>query len=117
MPKTRLEVAREVYEVFRTAEEAAEQSAIAVARCAALLIEARSRAKLPPAVGSEIFELLTRSSGAAFEARHAIVSAHPLLDRLAADLGITGYGPDKEPVPNSPFTGARSVVRVVGEAA
>jgi hypothetical protein len=112
-----LEVAREVYEVFRAAEEAAEQSAVALARCTAMLIEARGRAKLPPAAGSEIVQLLARSSGAAFEARHAIVSAHPLLDQLAADLGIVGYGPDKESVPNSPFTSARSLVRVVAEAA
>ncbi len=91
MPRTRLEVAREVYEVFRAAEEAAEQSAVAVARCTAMLIEARGKAKLPPAVGSEILQLLARSSGAAFEARHAIVSAHPLLDQLASDLGIVGY--------------------------
>ncbi|MES3100508.1 hypothetical protein [Sphingomonas faeni] len=117
MPRTRLEVAREVYQVFRDAEAAAELSAAAIARCAATLIEARAKAHLPPTVGSEIFALMAKSSGSAFDARHAIVSAHPLLDELAADLRIVGYGADKESVPNSPFVGARSPMRVVAEAA
>jgi len=117
MPRTRLEVAREVYEVFRAAEAAAEHSAAAIARCTALLIEARAKAHLPPAVGFDIFALMAKSSGAAFDARQSIVAAHPLLDQLAADLGIIGYGADKESVPNSPFVGARSPMRVVAEAA
>jgi hypothetical protein len=117
MPRTRLEVARDVYDVFRAAEEAAELSAAAIARCAAVLIEARAKAHLPPAAGSDIFALMARSTGSAFDARQAIVAAHPLLDQLAADLGIVGYGPDKETVPNSPFVGARTPMRVVAEAA
>ncbi len=117
MPKTRLEVAREVYEAFREAETAAEHSAATIARCAATLVEARGKAHLPPAVGSEIFSLMARSSNSAFDARHAIIAAHPLLDELARNLGLVGFGPDKEPVPNSPFVGARSPMRVVSEAA
>ncbi len=117
MPKTRLEVAREVYAEFRAAELAAEQSAVAIARCAAMLIEARAKAQLPPSVGADIFALMARSSGSAFDARQTIVAAHPLLDQLARDLRITGFGPDKEPVPNSPFVGAWTPMRVVAEAA
>lgn len=117
MPKTRMEVAREVYEAFREAEAAAEHSAATIARCAAILVEARGKAQLPPAVGSEIFSLMARSSSNAFEARHAIVAVHPLLDDLARDLNLVGFGPDKEQVPNSPFVGARSPMRVVSQAA
>lgn len=117
MPRTRLEVAREVYEAFRAAETAAEHSAATIARCAATLIEARGKAHLRPDAGAEIFSLMARSSSSAFEARHAIVAAHPLLDELARDLGIVGFGPDKEQAPNSPFVGARAPMRVVSEAA
>jgi hypothetical protein len=117
MPRTRLEVAREVYEAFREAETAAEHSAATIARCAATLIEARGKAHLPPAVGSEIFSLMARSSSSAFEARHAIVAAHPLLDELANDLGLVGFGPDKEQAPNGRSARARSPMRVVSEAA
>ncbi|TCP96318.1 hypothetical protein C8J46_10912 [Sphingomonas sp. PP-F2F-A104-K0414] len=117
MPKTRLEVARGVHAAFREAENAAEHSSATIGRCAATLVEARGKAHLPPAVGSGIFSLMARSSSSAFDARHAIVAAHPLLDDLARNLGLVGVGPDKELVPNSPFVGARSPMRVVSEAA
>ena len=117
MPKTRLEVAREVYKAFREAESAAEHSAATIARCAAILVEARGKAHLHPAAGLEIFSLMARSSSSAFEARHAILAAHPLLDELANDLGLVGFGPDKEQAPNGLFAGARSPMRVVSKAA
>ncbi len=117
MPKTRLEVAREVYEAFKAAETAAEHSAATIARCAATLVEARAKAHLPPAIGSEIFSLMARSSTSAFDARFTIVAAHSLLDDLARDLGVVGFGPDKEQAPNRPFVGAGAPMRVVSEAA
>ncbi len=114
MPRTRQEVAKEVYAAFLEAEEAAEKSAAAVARFTAILVEARGRAKLPPAVGTDVFVLLGRCTASALDARHHIVSAHPLLDQIAKEWNITGYGPDKEQVPNQPFVGATTPLRVVG---
>lgn len=113
MPRTRIEVAREVYDAFRIAEEAAEHSAAAAARCVAVLIEARVRAQLPPVAGADIFALMGDCAASALRARQQVVAAHPLLDRLASDFGIVGYGPDKQPVPNEPFTTGANALRVV----
>lgn len=112
MPRTRQEVAKEVYAAFRDAEEAAERSAAAVARCMATLVEARGKAKLPPTVGTEVFALLSRCTTSALDARQSIVAAHPLLDEVAQEWGIRGYGADKEQAPNQPFVGANSPLRV-----
>jgi hypothetical protein len=117
MPRTRIEVAREVYEVFRNAEDAAEQSAAAIARCVAVLIEARSRAKLPPVAGDDILALMGECTTNALLARRQVIAAHPMLDDLAKQFGIVGFGPDKAPVPNEPFfTGATAPLRVVAAA-
>ena len=118
MPRTRLEVAREVHDVFKQAEEAVELSAAAVARCLAVLIEARIRAKVAPGLGSDAMAVLATASTHALEARRQVLAAHPMLDAVARDLGVVGYGPDKEPVPNEPFfQGASTPFRVVAEAA
>jgi hypothetical protein len=117
MPKLRAQIAEEVNQAFLAAEQAAEVSAAAIARCVATVIEARGRAQLPPIAGADVIALLAESSRNALDARRAIIAAHPLLEQIGRDLGVISYGPDEKAVPNQPFVGATSPLRVVATAA
>lgn len=110
----RLEVAREVHQVFVEAEVAAERSAAALARCCALLVEARRRAGLPPSAAEQAISLVSKSVQSAMDARANVLAAHPLLAQLGIDLDVMSFGPDGQCVPNRPFTEASSSLKVVG---
>ena len=114
MPKTRLKVALEVRQAFNDAEQAAEQSAAALARCVAVLVEARREAKLSPLAGAAIMALVSKGSQSAMDACQQMLAAHPLLSDMGRELKVIGYGPDGGCVPNEPFTGASGTLRVVG---
>ncbi len=113
MGKIRSEVAVEVREAFRAAEAAAEQSAATIARCVAVIIEARAKAKLPPIAAAEAISLIAQASQGAIDARRHMLAAHPLLTELGRELKVISFGPDGGCVPNSPFTEATSPLRVV----
>jgi hypothetical protein len=113
MGKIRSEVAVEVRDAFRTAEAAAEQSAATIARCMAVIIEARGKAKLPPVAAAEAIELIAKGAQSSFKARQHMLAAHPLLAELGRELNVLSFGPDGGCVPNSPFTEAASPLRVV----
>lgn len=113
MGKIRSDVAAEVREAFRTAEAAAEHSAAAIARCVAVVIEARAKAKLPPIAAAEAIALIARGSQSAIDARQQMLAAHPLLTELGRELKVISFGPDGGCVPNTPFTEAASPLRVV----
>lgn len=113
MPRLRTQVATEVNDAFLAAEQAAEASAAAIARCLAVLIEARSRAQLPPVTGADVMELLAESAKNSLHARKTIIAAHPLLEQIGRDLGVISYGPDEKPVPNLPSIAAGHRMRVV----
>lgn len=114
MGKVRSEVAAEVREAFRTAETAAEQSAAAISRCIAVLIEARAKAKLPPVAAAEAIALIAKGSQSSLDARQHMLAAHPLLTELGRELKVLSFGPDGGCVPNSPFTEGATPLRVVG---
>lgn len=117
MPRLRTQIATEVNNAFLAAEQAAEASAAAIARCLAVLIEARSRAQLPPITGAQVMDLLAESATNSLHARKTIIAAHPLLEQLGRDLGVISYGPDEKPVPNLPSVRASNPIRVVASAA
>lgn len=114
LPKTRIEVATDVQQAFHLAEQAVEASAAALARCTAILIEARGRAKLPPLAGSKMLALMAQGTQNAINARQQVLEAHPLLAELGRDIGVLAYGPSEECTPNQPFVGATTPLRVVG---
>lgn len=113
MGKIRSDVAAEVRDAFRAAEAAAEHSAAAIARCVAVIIEARSKAKLPPIAGADAIALIAKGSQSSLEARQHMLAAHPLLTELGRELKVISFGPDGGCVPNAPFTEAGALLRVV----
>lgn len=113
MAKIRSDVAAEVRDAFRAAETAAEQSAAAIARCVAVLIEARTKAKLPPIAGAEAIALVAKGSQSSLEARQHMLLAHPLLAELGRELKVLSFGPDGGCVPNVPFTEGTGGLRIV----
>ena len=114
MPKTRLATAIEVRNAFRTAEEAVEVAAAAVAKCIAVLVEARRTAKLPPLAGAQAIELVGKGSQSALAARQNLLDAHPLLLELGQELKVVGFGVDGGCVPNSASLDSDRRLRVVG---
>ena len=117
MPKTRIEVAHEVRDAFSAAEQAVEQSAAAIARCVAVLIEARARARLSPIAGADVIALMAKGAQSSLDARQCVLAAHPLLAEIGRELRVIDFGPSEECVPNRPFVSATTTLRVVGEVA
>lgn len=115
MPKTRTEAVLNVKSAFLPAERSAESAAAQGARCIAVIIEERKRARLPFDTAAEALDQIVMATNMALESRKHFIAAHRLLAALPAAMGVeVAYGPDECP-PNSgelqtaPQVGLRAV--------
>ncbi|WP_380784820.1 hypothetical protein [Sphingomonas sp. R86521] len=116
MPKTRDSAVNNVKSVFLPAEKSAESAAAHGARCIAVMIEERARARLPLDLGADALDHVVKGTNLAIEARRHFLTAHALLATLPGEIGATvAYGPDDCP-PNQAQLGTdhAPTLRVVG---
>ena len=101
MPKTRTQAVDNVKSAFLPAERSAESAAAQGARCIAVIIEERARAKLPFDTAAEALDQIVLATTMALESRKHFIAAHRLLADLPARIGVeVAYGPDDCP-PNT----------------
>lgn len=105
MPRTRGSAMSNVKNAFLPAENSAESAAALGARCIAVLIEERARARLPLDVGAEALAAVVEATNYALQARERFLSAHSMLAKIAVDLGAPmSYGVDECPNSASLFS-------------
>lgn len=112
MSKTRTDAAEKVKSSFLPAERSAESAAVHGARCIAVMLEERTRARLPLDAGQEALEHVVRATNLALEAHRHFSDAHRLLATLSEQIGVTtAYGPDDCP-PNKPLAEATFITEL-----
>lgn len=96
--KTRTEAGFAVADAFLPVEHMAQTAAADGAKCLAVMIEQRMRARLPADVGAEVLTLVAEAVQHQVAAANAFAGAHKRLAELRDDLGLTiyGYGTDCE---------------------
>lgn len=111
MHHTRQAVARTVAEPLIATERAIDEALAQAGLMATAMAQGRTAAKLPAAMGQDVFESLGQAMTALFEARRRIVEAHVGLDRTREHLRMpaVSYG-DESPKPEPTGSAGLSVV-------
>jgi hypothetical protein len=108
--RTRTEAGTAVASAFLSVEEMAQVVAADSAKCLAVMIEQRIRAKLPADVGGDVLVLVAEAVQHQVAAANAFADAHKRLAEIRDDLGLTIRGFDGD-CDSTPPAGHLSVVR------
>lgn len=111
MQHTRQAIARTIAAPLIATERAIDEALAQAGTMASAMAQGRTAAKLPAAVGQDVFESLGLAMGALFEARRKIVEAHAGLDRTREYLRmpVVAFGDESAKPPAG--AAALSVVR------
>ena len=110
--RTRTDAGTTVAGAFLPVEEMAQMAAADGAKCLAVMIEQRIRAKLPADVGGDVLVLVAEAVQHQVAAANAFADAHRRLAEIRDDLGLTirGYGSECDTEPTGD-AGHLSIVR------
>ncbi|RYD27660.1 MAG: hypothetical protein EOP89_04260 [Lysobacteraceae bacterium] len=102
MHHTRQAIARKIAEPLIATERAIDEALAQAGIMATAIAQGRTDAKLPAAMGQDVFDSLGHAMTALFEARRKIVDAHTGLDRTREYLRmpVVSFG-DESPKPQT----------------
>lgn len=104
MHHTRQAIARTIAEPLIATERAIDEALAQAGTMATAMAQGRTAAKLPAAMGQDVFESLGHAMAALFEARRKIVEAHNGLDRTREYLRmpVVNFGDEFAKPPAAP---------------
>ncbi len=108
MPTTRHQVVADVATAFLRAKAQSVRSSISMLEALAVMVEARSKARMPDAnFGAPILEQMRTAVNAAFDAQQHIQEVHALVARIreAWKIAPGAYGPNDSSEVSPPADG------------